>query len=284
MANTKISALTANTNPNWSEEFVYAYNNANGKISLNTMKTFAAADSQPTLVSGVNIKTINSQSILWSGNIDVSWGGGGGWSPTELGGDANIWELSEWVYETTYDLYYISGQKVPVIWASQSVKKQLLFVTENSEWTKWFFVFNAWSKSATNIYSWYASYWYSVSASNWVCNQLWARDAMFNNATATMSASIDAIIGWEFTQIVSEITSGTNDLRISTSNPPYAWITYTFYISSVASGETYTITLWTWVTNPLWITLPTNSNKGCVITVLTTSTTTWIVTSCQMMQ
>ena len=40
MANTKISQLTANTNPSGSEEMVYALNNANGKISLNTMKTF----------------------------------------------------------------------------------------------------------------------------------------------------------------------------------------------------------------------------------------------------
>ncbi len=283
MANTKISALTANTNPNWNEEFVYAYNNANGKISLNTMKTFASSDSQPTLVSGVNIKTINSQSILWSGNIDVSWWGGGGWSPTELGGNANIWELSEWVYETTYDLYYISGQKVPVVWASQSAKKQLLFVTENSEWTKWFFVFNAWSKASANLYLWYASYWYSVSASEWVCNQLWARDHILKYAAISGNTSIDAIIGWELTQIVSNIDwNATNDLRISSSNPPYVWITYTICITSVASA--YDITLWTWVTNPLWITLPTNSSKGCVITVLTTSSTTWIVTSCQMMQ
>jgi hypothetical protein len=42
MANTKISALTALTNPTGSEEFVYAYNNANGKVTLNTMKSFIA--------------------------------------------------------------------------------------------------------------------------------------------------------------------------------------------------------------------------------------------------
>jgi hypothetical protein len=64
MANTKISALPANNNPTGSEELVYAYNNSNGKMTLNTMKTFASSDSQPTLVSGTNIKTINNQSIL----------------------------------------------------------------------------------------------------------------------------------------------------------------------------------------------------------------------------
>lgn len=80
MANTKISALTANTNPNGNEELVYAYNNANGKMSLNTMKTFATTWTQPELVSGTNIKTINHQSILWAWNIDIQWGWGGGWS------------------------------------------------------------------------------------------------------------------------------------------------------------------------------------------------------------
>jgi hypothetical protein len=51
MANTKISQLTANTNPTGNEELVYAYNNTNGKMTLNTMKTFTSSDSQPTLVS-----------------------------------------------------------------------------------------------------------------------------------------------------------------------------------------------------------------------------------------
>lgn len=40
MANTKISQLTALTTPTWSEEFVYAYNNANWKVTLNTVKSF----------------------------------------------------------------------------------------------------------------------------------------------------------------------------------------------------------------------------------------------------
>lgn len=75
MANTKISALTANTNPTWSEELVYAYNNANGKMTLNTMKTFAVSWKQDTLVSWTNIKTINNVSLLWSWNISISgWG------------------------------------------------------------------------------------------------------------------------------------------------------------------------------------------------------------------
>lgn len=77
MANTKISALTANTNPNWWEELVYAYNNANGKMTLNTMKTFANTWQQAELVSGTNIKTINGNSILWSWNLVISWWGGG---------------------------------------------------------------------------------------------------------------------------------------------------------------------------------------------------------------
>jgi hypothetical protein len=51
MANTKISQLTLNTNPNGGEELVYAYNNTNGKMTLNTMKAFATANTQEELVS-----------------------------------------------------------------------------------------------------------------------------------------------------------------------------------------------------------------------------------------
>lgn len=280
MANTKISALTANTNPNWSEEFVYAYNNANGKITLDTMKTYASADSQATLVSGVNIKTINNTSILWSGNIDVSWWGGGSWAPTELGGDANIWELSEWVYVTTYDLYYISGGKVPTPSSSISTRKWMLFVTEEISWVKWYFVFNA--LHATSYSGARAAFWYSLSSSVWECNQLASREFLYKNAAVDIDSAIDSIGDTRITQLIHNISwNSTQILRISTSTPAYAWLTYTIYVDSVAS--TYSITLWTWVTNPLNISLPTNSNKWCVITVLATSTTTWIVTSCQML-
>lgn len=79
MANTKISQLTATTTPTGNEELVYALNNANGKMTLNTMKTFATTGLQPELVSWTNIKTINWNDILWSWNIVISWGGWG-WS------------------------------------------------------------------------------------------------------------------------------------------------------------------------------------------------------------
>lgn len=76
MANTKISQLTALTNPTGNEELVYAYNNSNGKMSVNTMKTFIGSWKQDTLVSWTNIKTINWQSLLWSWNITIWWWGG----------------------------------------------------------------------------------------------------------------------------------------------------------------------------------------------------------------
>jgi hypothetical protein len=40
---------------------------------------------QDVLVSGTNIKTINGQSILGSGNINISGGGGGGSVPSTFG-------------------------------------------------------------------------------------------------------------------------------------------------------------------------------------------------------
>lgn len=279
MANTKISQLTPNTNPSGNEELVYALNNTNGKMTLNTMKAFASADSQATLVSGVNIRTINNQSILWSGNIDVSWGWGGSFEPTELGWDANIWELSEWVYITTYDLYYKSGEKIPLLTSTWATNKQMLFVVE--EWTgqKGYFVYNVGHRN-TSVSS-YACYWHSVSASVWVNHQLWSWDASLKKyAWVLPSVSIIEPISWAgFTQIVDWI-SGAYDLAINQSNVPYEWVTYTIIINSVQSWETYTVWLWTGVTNPLNLTLPTSSNKRCVITLIATSETTAIVTWC----
>lgn len=244
MANTKISALTATTTPTWSEEFVYAYNNANGKITLDTMKTF------------------------------VGWAG-----ITTLNADANIWELTDWMYKTDYDLYYKTGEKISVTWATGAVNTQMLFVETNSEWVKWFFVFNSWSKTASSLYTWYAAFGYSASSSVWECYLLGSRDYLYKQAYFENPQAIDAIQWTEITQIITNINwSGTQDLRTNPSVPLYEWITYTIYVASV--GSAYDITLWTWITNPFGITLPTNSSKKCLITVLATSTTTGIVTWC----
>lgn len=283
MANTKISQLTANTNPTWNEELVYAYNNANGKITLNTMKTYSNTWQQAQLVSWVNIKTINNTSILWSWNIDVSWWGGGSWSPTVLSGNANIWELSEWVYSTEYQLYYKTWERVPTIsdWASRS-RMQMLFVNEDDSWAKWFFVFNAsdlsWTKSAR------ASFWYSYSSSEWTCYSLGSWDESLKHYGIQIWSTLnhpEPLSSDTLSQILTNIDDdSSNEITIDSQYPPYKWATYTILVDSVSSGKTYSITLWTWVTNPLNITLPTNSNKKCVITFLITSSTTAVVTWC----
>lgn len=240
MANTKISALTANTNPTWLEELVYAYNNANGKMTLNTMKAF------------------------------VGWAG-----ITTLNADANIWELTDGIYETTYKLYYKSGEEVPYLYSGSI--KQMLFVAAESWWGKAYFVFNTWYRSWV-WYVPYASYWCSVSSSEWECDQLASRDWTFKQYVPTaLTWECDAIYGREPVQIVSNAT-GTNTLRPSSSSAPYPWVTYTIYFETVSSS--YTVSLWTGITNPFGITLPTSSSKKSIVTVLMTSTTTGIVTWC----
>lgn len=117
MANTKISQLTALSNPTWSEEFVYAFNNANGKVTLNTMKTFVQPNLgwyQEKLVNQVNIKSINNQSLLWSWNITISWWWWGSETSYDCVVDANWW----WDYTT--------------IWAAINAGNQYIFV---KNWT-----------------------------------------------------------------------------------------------------------------------------------------------------
>lgn len=66
---------------------------------------------QDTLVSGTNIKTINNQSILGSGNITISGGGGGGGSASD--GFSNLKELiltpSTYVNNTPAGDFYFEG-------------------------------------------------------------------------------------------------------------------------------------------------------------------------------
>ena len=54
-------------------------------VTLNGVNyTVKDENAQETLVSGQNIKTINNQSLLGSGNIDIQGGGGGGGNVVEL--------------------------------------------------------------------------------------------------------------------------------------------------------------------------------------------------------
>ena len=80
---------------------------------------------QDTLVSGQNIKTINNQSILGSGNITISGGGGGGGTDT---GFDNVRDIQAADNQTTYnpdtkeyiissgnaDIFYKDGTKTTI--------------------------------------------------------------------------------------------------------------------------------------------------------------------------
>lgn len=248
MANTKISALTALTTPTGNEEFVYAYNNANGKITLDTMKSF----------------------VWWAGI-------------TTLNADANIWELSEWMYETTYELYYKTWEALPHMTSTWSTWKQMLFVTEESTGERGYFAFNVSHKST--IYVSRACFGHSISASVWTMEELRKWDSSLKQygiyANVSGWSHPDALDGDTLTQVINNINDDTSN-EISISSAAYAWVTYTILVNSVDSWKTYTITLGTWVTNPFGFTLPTNSNKQCVITVVPTDPSTWagVVTSC----
>ena len=72
------------------------------KITLNgTDYNVKDPNAQETLVSGTNIKTINNQSILGSGNITIQGGSGGGETVIELT-QAEYDALTEYAEDTTY--------------------------------------------------------------------------------------------------------------------------------------------------------------------------------------
>lgn len=58
---------------------------------------------QDTLKSGENVKTINGQSILGEGNIEIQGGSGGGISDAPSDGKKYVRSNGKWVEETTID-------------------------------------------------------------------------------------------------------------------------------------------------------------------------------------
>lgn len=201
---------------------------------------------------------------------------------TELTADANIWELPEWIYVTDHDLYYKSWSKISVYTASWASHRQMLFVTQTSTWANWFLVYNVWSNSSYTY--WRAAYWYSKSSADWDVNVIKEWDASLKeyNVASWQTVAIEAI--WSgswiwFTQLIENM-DWTNplDATLRVDWTLYSWIVYTIIINSV--DQNYTIALWTWVTNPLNVTLPSNSNKKCVITMVATSSSTAIVSWC----
>ena len=245
MANTKISALTANTNPTGNEEFVYAYNNANWKITLDTMKTF------------------------------VGWGGSA--SITELTADANIWELSEGFYVTTHDLYYKSWSAVEAGQDdSADSHKHMLFVVSSWTWKNAYYVLTEFNVS-TLVFS-VSGFWKSASSSNGDYNQL--RDYEYTFRQIASQANTWSPTGFSGS-IINQVMSNVHDsqeLKVTWSLR--AWMQYTYYVDSVQTGQTYTVTLGTGVTNTFGVTLPSGSNKKCLIKMLAVSTSDLVITDC----
>lgn len=69
MSNVKISDLTENTSPSGSEEFVYAVNGTNWKVTLDTVKTFVKPDG--AYIFKWTVETFNNLPQSWMVNWDV---------------------------------------------------------------------------------------------------------------------------------------------------------------------------------------------------------------------
>ena len=146
MANTKISQLTALTNPTWNEEFVYALNNANGKVTLDTMKTYTQTWTQEELVSWTNIKTINGTSILWSWDMVISW----------------------WTSYTAWTWISISSWEISNTWVT-SVNWQTWAVTVSWWWAWWYdcVVASDWTWDYTTINAAVTAWKINIFVKNW---------------------------------------------------------------------------------------------------------------------
>lgn len=186
MANTKISQLTANTNPSWSEEMVYASNNANGKITLDTMKWYVESNlnwyattsdlttwlawKQDTLVSGTNIKTINGASVVWSWDIIVTW----------------------WTWYTAWTWIDITSWTISNTWVTSVNWQTGAVVVSGWGWDGWYdcIVASDWTWDYTNVYDALRASKCRIFVKNWTythLNQVWDCDYTSN----------DYLIEWE---------------------------------------------------------------------------------------
>lgn len=110
---TQASDITANnaknTYPSWDASKV-----SNLPADQNTVNTTLQSNidtKQDTLVSGTNIKTINGDSVLWSGNIVITWGGAVDSVNTQTG----VVVLTTWDIAEDTDKNYITDTEKTVI-------------------------------------------------------------------------------------------------------------------------------------------------------------------------
>lgn len=229
MANTKISALPANTNPTGSEELVYALNNANGKMTLNTMKTFSNSWQQAALVSGVNIKTINGDSILWSGNLVIQWWGGG-WAGAAYdavvdasgGGDYtnvsaaiaagkyNIF-VKNWSYTETawWDPYSNSKSKLRIVWESES-GVQITFPSTAT--TAHGYLIDMRYGNAADFYMENVSFNITLTSSNAIFyRDNWWTNFIVKNCTFTYTTNVATPTATQHTLFYTKVVSSASD-------------------------------------------------------------------------
>ena len=102
MANKKISQLTAKGSPIAPTDLVEIAEDAGG----GTYVTKSVSGLQPTLVSGTNIVSINSASLLGGGNVNLQ---------TPLVSGTNIKTINGSSVLGSGDLVVVGGQKVPAV-------------------------------------------------------------------------------------------------------------------------------------------------------------------------
>lgn len=242
MANTKISQLTATTTPTGNEELVYALNNANGKMTLDTMKSYSNVWQQATLVSWVNIKTINGLSVLWSWNITIEWGG---WQPSydysamqwpcatwyhipmesERANIKTIWTTLGWTANDWAGFW--AAVKMPFAWDRAYASGNI-----NNQWTSWKY----WSVTADGtlvssvmIGSWTFSTTNGQQRSRWFTIRAIKDEPVVPDAWWTMTYWVSIQDGWIFWS--------SADWLVSLSSDWETWIT-------IADKNLWATTVW----------------------------------------
>lgn len=225
----------------------FAALDANGNLTDSGHKH---SDYQATLISGTNIKTINSQSILGSGNITIQGGGGGG--STTLAGldDTNISNpsgkqlltydssTSKWVNEdppkeipaqSGNSGYFLTTDGSTLSWAStkelpSQTNNSGKFLTTNGSAVSWASVPDEIPSQSGNNGKFLTT---NGSTLSWATVSGGSGDIDFHHSVGTITSNTlpVAFADGERTSVYASTTSDLDlDLEIENSTDNYIWV------------------------------------------------------------
>ena len=193
------------------------------------------AAKQATLVSGTNIKTVNSQSLLWSGNIVIA----GGWAVDSVNTQTGAVVLDTWDISSVVDSRYVTDAQQTVIWntsntntGDQTISDATITTTDittnNVSTSKhWFVPKGSWVATeflnGNGVYSTPA--WGGGGVSDWFSAYVWSSASLTTSFAKVQFNTERADDGGNYDNATYTYTVPSTWWYIFTANVEIYWLT-----------------------------------------------------------